>query len=91
MTDYLEQRRHKRLPLRTNVFVEGDGFSRFRTQTMDFSDGGLFVEGQTLAKLDVNTLIHIQTAEDIEDAPLLTARIAWTNRYGAGIEYLLDS
>lgn len=91
MPEYAEQRRHKRLPLRTNVFVEGDAFSRFKTQTMDFSDGGLFIEGPELAKLKVNTMIKIQSAEDIQDAPVLEARVAWTNRYGAGIEYLLDS
>jgi len=91
MPDYAEQRRHKRLPLRTNVFVEGESFSRFKTQTMDFSDGGLFIEGPALAKLKIDTKIKIQSAEDIQEAPVLVARIAWTNRYGAGIQYLLDS
>ncbi len=90
MSQQAEQRKHQRLSLRTNVFVEGDSFDRFKTQTMDFSDGGLFVEGLPLAKLKVDTKIQVQSAEGIEDAPLLEARIAWTNRYGAGIEYILN-
>ena len=91
MSEYSEQRKHKRLPLRTNVFVEGESFERFKTQTMDFSDGGLFIEGPALAKLKIDTMIKIQSAESIKDAPVLNARIAWTNRYGAGIQYILDS
>lgn len=91
MSEQHEKRKHKRLPIRTNVFVSSEGVTRFKTQTMDFSDGGLFVEGKALATLAVDTLINVQSAEMFEDAPVLTARIAWTNRYGAGIEYMLDS
>lgn len=91
MSEQHEKRKHKRLPIRTNVFVSSEEVTRFKTQTMDFSDGGLFVEGKALATLAVDTLINVQSAEMFEDAPVLTARIAWTNRYGAGIEYLLDS
>lgn len=91
MSEQHEKRKHKRLPIRTNVFVSGEDVTRFKTQTMDFSDGGLFVEGKELAKLPIDTLIEVQSAEGFDDPPMLTARIAWTNRYGAGIEYLLDN
>ena len=90
MSAFSEQRKHKRLPIRTNVFVSGESFSRFKTETMDFSDGGLFIEGKVLSLLKVDTLINIQSAEGFEDTPMLTARVAWTNRYGAGIEYMLE-
>jgi len=90
MTDYSEQRKHKRLPIRTQVFISGDSFSRFKTQTMDFSDGGLFVEGKLLSELPINSLVNIQSAEGFDNPPVLTARIAWTNRYGAGIQYVLE-
>jgi|GEM_PF-1259488 len=90
MSDSQEKRKHKRLPVRTNVFVSGADFSRFKTQTMDFSDGGLFIEGKELANLPIDTVIEVQSAEGFENPPVLTARVAWTNRYGAGIEYLLD-
>ncbi|WP_196139136.1 PilZ domain-containing protein [Aliikangiella sp. G2MR2-5] len=90
MSEYKEQRVHKRLPLRTHVFVEGGGLSRIKTQTMDFSDGGLFIEGPQLAKLKIDTIIQVQSAEGFENPPVLNARVAWTNRYGAGIQYLLD-
>ena len=91
MSEQHEKRKHKRLPIRTNVFVSGEDITRFKTQTMDFSDGGLFVEGKELANLPIDTLIEVQSAEGFDDPPMLTARIAWTNRYGAGIEYLLDN
>ncbi|TQV88367.1 PilZ domain-containing protein [Aliikangiella coralliicola] len=91
MTEHSEQRKHKRLPIRTNVFVSGESFQRFKTQTMDFSDGGLFIEGKVLSLLKVDTVIQVQSAEGLDNPPVLVARIAWTNRYGAGIQYMLDS
>ena len=91
MTDYREQRKHQRLSVRTHVFVSGDNITRFKTHTMDFSDGGLSIEGKLLASLPINTLIKVQSAEGFENPPELTARIAWTNNYGAGIEYLVDA
>jgi hypothetical protein len=85
-----EQRKHERLRLRTDVLVSGEGFSRFKTHTIDFSEGGLFIEGKVLSTLKPDTIIQVQLAEGPENPPLLDARIAWTNSYGAGIEYLLD-
>lgn len=88
--DGKEKRKHKRLPIRTHVFVSGENFTRFKSHTMDFSDGGLFIEGKPLALLTINTIIQVQSAEGLENPPVLNARVAWTNRYGAGIEYLQE-
>lgn len=88
MQNIEEQRKHDRIPLRTDVYVSGEGFSKFKTRTMDLSDGGLFVEGEILATLKVDEIVQIQLANVFDKTPLLKARIAWTNRYGAGIEYL---
>ncbi|MGX5200459.1 PilZ domain-containing protein [Aliikangiella sp. IMCC44632] len=85
-----EKRRHKRISVRTNVYVEGEQIPRFKTQTMDFSDGGLFIEGAALSKLKIDTLLNIQAAEEFQTKPVVKARVAWTNRYGAGIEYISD-
>jgi hypothetical protein len=89
MTVADNKRKHTRLNIRTNVFVSGDSVVRFRTQTVDFSDGGLFIEGKILAELEVDTILYIQSAEEFDDPPIIKARVAWKNRYGAGIEYLL--
>lgn len=86
-----DKRRHKRMPIRTHVFVSGENFTRFKSRTMDFSDGGLFIEGKALALLSINTIIQVQSAEGLENPPILNARVAWTNRYGAGIEYLQEA
>lgn len=83
-----DKRKHKRLPIRTHVFVSGENLARFKTQTMDFSDGGLFIEGKDLAGLAIDSMLEVQSAEGFENPPLLKARVAWTNRYGAGIEYI---
>jgi len=80
LATFEEQRKYIRLCLRTDVLVSGEGFTRFKTNTIDFSEGGLFVEGKALSVLDIDT----------KNSPLLNARIAWTNSYGAGIQYLLD-
>ena len=85
-----ELRKHQRLPVRSNVFVFSDNLTRFKTQTMDFSDGGLFVEGKVLSILKIDTIIQVQSAEAFEDPPILNARVAWTNPYGAGIQYILE-
>lgn len=90
MATFDDQRKYTRLRLRTDVLVSGEGFARFKTNTIDFSEGGLFVEGKALSQLSIDTIIQIQLAEGPKNAPLLNARVAWTNSYGAGIEYLLD-
>jgi hypothetical protein len=90
MTKASEQRKFKRLPIRSSVYVFSENLERFKTHTMDFSDGGLFIEGKVLSLLKVDTIIQIQSAEAFENPPVLNARVAWTNRYGAGIQYLLD-
>lgn len=82
------KRKHQRLSIRTSVIISGDAITRFKTQTVDFSDGGLFVEGKALAGLKIDTLVYVQAADVMDDPPLVKARIAWTNRYGAGIEYI---
>ncbi len=90
MATFEEQRKYIRLCLRTDVLVSGEGFTRFKTNTIDFSEGGLFVEGKALSVLDIDTIVQIQLADGPKNSPLLNARIAWTNSYGAGIQYLLD-
>ena len=91
MSEGEEKRKHKRMSIRTSVFVSGENFAKFKSHTMDFSDGGLFIEGKALSLLRVDTVIQVQSAEGIENPPVLKARVAWTNRYGAGIEYLSEA
>ncbi|MBV1909978.1 MAG: PilZ domain-containing protein [Kangiellaceae bacterium] len=79
-----------RLPIQMKVKITSDSYCTQQVITKDFSDGGIFVEDAELAKLDVGSLVTVQADEGIDDAPVISARIAWTNKVGAGIEYLLD-
>lgn len=79
-----------RLPIKMKVRLTTETFCTRHLITEDFSDGGIFVIDQQLAGLAVGTLVKVQSDEGIEDAPVINARVAWTNNKGAGLEYLLD-
>ncbi|MDH5433369.1 MAG: PilZ domain-containing protein [Gammaproteobacteria bacterium] len=81
-------RKDERLPVRIDVYVTGEGFQKFIAPTLNFSEKGLFIESKILAAMKKNSLIEVQAAHMASDAPILKARIAWSNQYGAGIEYL---
>ena len=85
-----QRRASLRLPIKMKVRVSTDTICTRHLITDDFSDGGIFVIDEMLAKLTVGTLVKVQSDEGMDDAPILDARIAWTNSRGAGLEYLLD-
>ena len=89
MEEFEDLRQHKRFPIRTKVQVTLAGVAPFVTTTLDFSDGGLFILGKPLANLPRGTKLSVQSAEGIEDPPVLQALVAWSNHRGAGIQYLL--
>jgi len=86
-----QQRRiNLRLPINMKVRISTDTLCTRHVVTEDFSDGGIFVSDEMLAKLPVDTLLQVQSDEGVEDAPIVTARVAWTNSRGAGLQYILD-
>ena len=85
-----EQRASLRLPIKMKVRISTDTICTRHLITEDFSDGGIFVIDEMLAKLVVGSLVKVQSDEGLEDAPVINARVAWTNNRGAGLEYLLD-
>jgi len=82
------RRNNERLPIKLTVKVTTETFCTKSVMTKDFSDGGLFILDGELAKLPVDTHLTVQSDEGFEGAPIVKARIAWTNDKGAGIEYL---
>lgn len=88
--DQESRRAHVRLPIKMKVKITSANYCTSRVVTKDFSDGGIFVSDPELAALDVGTPIEVQSDEGYDNAPILKARVAWTNSLGAGIEYLLD-
>jgi len=79
-----------RLPIKMKVRITTETFCTRHLITEDFSDGGIFVTDPQLSDLAVGSLVNVQSDEGIEDAPVIRARVAWTNNKGAGLEYLLD-
>ncbi len=84
------RRTNNRLPLRLKVKITTETFCTRTVMTQDFSDGGLFIVDSELAKLAIDSRLTVQADEGMADAPMINARIAWTNKIGAGVEYLLD-
>jgi len=79
-----------RLPIKMKVRITTDNLCSRHLVTRNFSDGGIFVDDEELAQLPLGSLVKVQVDEGIEDAPVVKARIAWTNKKGVGLEYLLD-
>jgi len=85
-----EQRASLRLPIKMKVRISTDTVCTRHLITEDFSDGGIFVIDEMLAKLAVGSLVKVQADEGMEDAPIIDARVAWTNNRGAGLQYIID-
>jgi len=79
-----------RLPIKVKVRITTDTLCTRHLVTRNFSDGGIFVDDKELAQLPVGSLVKVQADEGMEDAPIIDARVAWTNKQGAGLEYLID-
>jgi len=79
-----------RFPIKMKVKIQSEHFGTRKMVTENFSDGGIFVCDPEIAQLELGEKITVQSDEGIEGAPVLNARIAWTNKKGAGIEYILD-
>jgi len=84
------RRNNNRLPIKLSVKITTDFFCTRSVMTKNFSDGGLFIIDNDLAGLPVDTLLTVQADEGLAEAPIVNARIAWTNEKGAGIEYSSD-
>ena len=85
-----EQRVSLRLPIKMKVRISTDTVCTRHLVTEDFSDGGIFIIDEMLAKLAVGSLVKVQADEGMEDAPIINARVAWTNKRGAGLQYIID-
>ncbi len=84
------RRSNSRLPLKVKVKITTETFCVRTVMTKDFSDGGLFILDRDLANSAIDNELTVQSDEGMADAPIIEARVAWTNDKGAGIEYLLN-
>ncbi|MGB0496241.1 MAG: PilZ domain-containing protein [Kangiellaceae bacterium] len=84
------RRSEQRLPINVKVKVTTETFCTRNVVTSDFSEGGIYVKDLQLAELSVGSLVTVQSDEGLADAPIIQARIAWTDEKGVGIQYLLQ-
>jgi len=84
------RRREQRLPINVSVIITTDTFCTRKVITNDFSEGGIYVKDEELANLEIGSLVTVQSDEGLADAPIIKARIAWSDKKGIGIQYLLD-
>lgn len=84
------RRREQRLPINVKVIITTESFCTRKVVTNDFSEGGIYIKDAELAKLPIGSLVTVQSDEGLANAPIIKARIAWTDGNGVGIQYLLD-
>ncbi|MFT6732893.1 MAG: hypothetical protein ACJAS9_001078 [Polaribacter sp.] len=84
------RRREQRLPIKVKVIITTDNFCTKKVVTNDFSEGGIYVKDVELANLEVGSLVTLQSDEGLADAPIIKAKIAWRDKKGVGIQYLID-
>jgi len=84
------RRREQRLPINVKVIITTETYCIRKVVTNDFSEGGIYVKDDELGKLAIGSLVTVQSDEGLADAPIIKARIAWSDKKGVGIQYLLD-
>ena len=84
------RRREQRLPINIKVIIRVESVGSLHLVTSDFSEGGIYVKNNQLCELPIDSIVSVQSDEGMANAPIIQARIAWSDNNGVGIQYLLD-
>jgi hypothetical protein len=84
-----ERRQHIRTAFRAHVKLMHPGVGEFDVEMRDMSDGGLFLLTTRHDDFPIGEVVRIQ-ALDIEDAPVLTARVMRHEATGIGLMFTED-
>ena len=84
-----ERRQHIRTAFRAHVKLMHPGVGEFDVEMRDMSDGGLFLLTTRHDDFPIGELVRIQ-ALDLEDAPVLTARVMRHEATGIGLMFTED-
>jgi hypothetical protein len=82
-----EKRRHIRTAFRAHVKLMHPGIGEYDVEMRDMSDGGVFLLTENRDRFPIGELLQIQ-ALDIEDAPVLTARVVRHEPTGIGLMFV---
>ncbi len=84
-----ERRKHVRTALVADVQLAHAGFGTLDVKMRDLSDGGVFLFTGDRVDLPVGEAVTIR-ALDVEDAPLLSARIVRRDSAGIALQFSED-
>jgi len=82
-----EKRKHIRTAFRAHVKLMHPAIGEYDVEMRDMSDGGVFLLTENLDKFPIGEVLQIQ-ALDIEDAPVLTARVVRHESAGIGLMFI---
>lgn len=84
-----EKRQHIRTAFSAEIRLIHPAVGELKVNMRDMSDGGVFLFTGDRVDLSVGDTVQIQ-ALDIEDAPILSARVMRRDPEGVGLMFLLD-
>jgi PilZ domain len=82
-----EKRKHIRTAFRAHIRLMHPVVGEQDVEMRDMSDGGVFLLTENRADFPVGEVLQIQ-ARDIEDAPVLTARVVRHESAGIGLMFI---
>ena len=82
-----ERRRHARIAFSAYVKLIDPATGERKVELRDMSDGGAFLLVPDHDNLPIGTVVQIQ-ALDIEDAPVVSARVARHDPAGIGLMFI---
>lgn len=82
-----EKRKHIRTAFRAEVKLIHPSVGELQVCIRDLSDGGLFLLTGERVELDVGDTVQVQ-AVDIDDAPVLSARVVRREASGVGLMFI---
>lgn len=87
-------RTYERYPLSIDIRVYLPDSSEIILESMDISDGGVFLRVRDEIVLEIGSEVKVQIADSAPDAeprPVIPARIVRRTELGVGLQYLLEN
>ena len=81
-----EKRKHVRTAFRAHVKITHPEAGEHDVEMRDMSDGGVFLLTENHAAFPIGAVVQIQSL-DIEDAPILSARVVRHESTGIGLMF----
>ncbi|ENA33392.1 MULTISPECIES: PilZ domain-containing protein [Pseudomonas] len=84
----INQRRHPRVAMKCRLRITHPDFGELICQTRDLSDGGVYVQHETLTEWPVGTRVQGQVLDLPIEAPVVDMELMRVDALGAGFRFL---